>query len=461
LRFGDRLTLWRAVRRGSYAACSIKIVWRDGRGSNGRWSAAPLLRLSRVKIFRPLRHRDFALLWGGITVSLLGDGIYTVAIAWEVYQLSNAPTALAVVGAMWTAPQVLLLLLGGAISDRFDRRHVMMLSDAIRGAAIAVIGVLCLTDRLQLWHVFVLVALYGGGMALFTPAFSSIVPDIVPRDQLIAANSLGQFVRPLAVRFVGPALGGWIVAEIGIGEAFLLDAGSFAASATAFLFMRVRSLPAEAERPERSITRDVREGLAYVRSQQWLWGTLVAVTLAMLFFLGPVWVLVPYVVKNSLHGGADGFGYVLAAGGAGAIVSSLLMGQRGLPRRPLLLVYTAWALSAICLVGYAFATDVWQAMVVSFVSASGLTVGGITWSTVLQRLVPRGLLGRVASVDWLLSFGLAPISYALTGPVADVVGADTTMLWAGAIACGVFLAFLFIVPGVREVEVREPELRPA
>jgi DHA3 family tetracycline resistance protein-like MFS transporter len=418
-----------------------------------------LLRLTRVGIFRPLTIRDFALLWTGLTVSLVGDGIYTVAIAWQVYELSNAPTALAVVGAAWMVPQVLLLLVGGAISDRVDRRQVMMLSDAIRGAAVAGIGVLGVSGALELWHVICLVAVYGVGTALFTPAFTALVPQIVPANLLLQANSLGQFARPLAVRFLGPALGGLLIAAFEPGVAFLTDAGSFAASATAILLMRTRPEPREGAR--RSLLADVREGFAYVRSQAWLWGTLVAVTIAMLFFLGPVYVLMPYVVKNSLGGGAGGLGLVFAAGGAGALVASLVLGQRTLPRRPLTALYVAWAFAAFSLMGYALATELWHAMAVSFVSVAALTTGGILWSTVLQRLVPGGMLGRVSSIDWLLSFGLAPLSYALTGPVAAAIGADETLLQAGAISGCVLLGFLLLLPGIRHVERHEPRLGAA
>jgi MFS family permease len=393
-------------------------------------------------------------------VSLLGDGIYTVAIAWQVYELSNAPTALAVVGAAWMVPQVLLLLLGGAISDRVDRRQVLMLSDAVRGGAIAAIGVLAVTDVLVLWHVIVLVAVYGAGSALFTPAFTALVPQIVPQDLLLQANSLDQFVRPLTGRLVGPALGGWLIAAFGAGTAFLADGASFAASAAAILLMRTRPEPAVAgARP--SIARDVREGLTFVRSQTWLWATLLAVTIAMLFFLGPVYVLMPYVVKNSLGGGADALGLVFAAGGAGAILASLVLGQRAMPRRPITVVYVAWAVAAFTLIGYAAATALWQAMVVSFVSVSALTTGGILWSTVLQRLVPTSMLGRVSSIDWLLSFGLAPLSYALTGPIADALGADDALVEAGAVSGCVLLAFLLLVPGIRRVERHEPGLSTA
>jgi DHA3 family tetracycline resistance protein-like MFS transporter len=418
-----------------------------------------LLRLKQVGIFRPLAIRDFGLLWTGMTVSLVGDGIYTVAIAWQVYELSNAPTALAVVGAAWMVPQVLLLLVGGAISDRVDRRQVMMLSDAIRGAAVAAIGVLAVVGSLELWHVVCLVAVYGVGTALFTPAFSAMVPQLVPRELLLQANSLGQFVRPLAVRFIGPALGGWLIAAFGPGAAFLTDAASFAASATAILLIRARPEPAVG--PRRSIARDVKEGFVFVRSQTWLWGTLIAVTIAMLFFLGPVYVLMPYIVKNSLGGGAGGLGLVFAAGGAGAILASLVLGQRTLPRRPITALYVAWALSAFALVGYGLATALWQAMLVSFVSVAALTTGGVLWSTVLQRLVPTEMLGRVSSIDWLLSFGLAPVSYALTGPVAEALGAEDTLLRAGVISGCVLLGFLLFLPGIRHVERHEPRLSAA
>src|SRR3954451_17147198 len=178
-----------------------------------------------MKILRPLGIRDFALLWAGMTVSFLGDGLYMVAIAWQVYAISNAPTALALVGSAWTVPQILLLLLGGVVSSRFERRVLLMLSDAIRGSAIAAIGFLAVTGKLELWHAIVLVAVYGAGGALFAPAFTGIVRDVVPRDLLLEANSLDSFVRPLCVRIIGPAIGGALIGLAGAGAAFLVDAG--------------------------------------------------------------------------------------------------------------------------------------------------------------------------------------------------------------------------------------------
>jgi len=394
-----------------------------------------------------------------MTISMLGDGIYVVALAWQTYEISNAPTALALVGIAWTAPQLAFVLVGGVIGDRFERRRVMILADLVRGVAIAVLGVLSLTGALELWHMFVLVGAFGIGSSLFQPSFRAFVPDVVPPALLLEANALDQFVRPLATRLVGPAIGGSIVAFVGLGEAFLLDAGSFAVSIACLLAMRTSSRPPEGARAPMSLWRDVRAGLSFVRSQRWLAGTFMAVTVAMLFFLGPVYVLMPFVVKNELDAGAQGLGLVFAAGGVGAILASVTLGQRGLPRRPLTVMYLTWALASLGLVGYALAGSLWQVMLVSLVSIAGLTVGEIIWITALQRLVPARLLGRVSSLDGLLSYGLVPLSYALTGPVAATLGAESALLLAGLASGSVLCIALLLLGSVRETERAHPGLR--
>ena len=192
----------------------------------------------RLGVLRPFAIRDFRLLWTGMTVSLLGDGIFIVAMAWQVYELSNSPSALALVGLAWTAPMVVFLLLGGVIADRFDRRRVMILSDAIRAVAVGAMGVLAVTGSLELWHLYALAALYGAGDALFPPAFGATIPDLVPQHLLVQANSVDGLVRPFAMQLVGPALGGVLVDAVGVGTVFLLDAGTFVVSMTMLALMR-------------------------------------------------------------------------------------------------------------------------------------------------------------------------------------------------------------------------------
>ena len=409
----------------------------------------------RIKILRPLSVKDFALLWIGMSISLLGDGIYLVAIAWQVYDLSNTPTALSIVGLAWTLPMVVFLLLGGVFSDRFDRRKVMIASDVIRGVSIAAIGILSVTGVIELWHVIGLVAIYGVGEAFFGPAFGAIVPDIVPDDMLVEANSLDQFVRPLTLRLAGPALGGLSIELLGgPGGAFLLDSGTFVASALCFLAMKKRSVGVEREASVSALT-EVREGFSFVRSQVWLWATLCAAGLSLFFFWGPLEVLVPFVVRNQLGGDAGDLGLVFAFGGIGAILASLAVAQIGIPRRHVLFMYINWVIAVGATAGFAFASNMWQAMAVSFVGGGSAAAGLVVWGTMMHKLVPAELLGRVTSFDWTISIGLVPISFAITGPIAESIGADATLVWAGILGSIATLAFIF-VPGIYDTEKDGP-----
>jgi MFS family permease len=411
---------------------------------------------SRVRLLAPLRHRDFRLLWSGMCVSLIGDGAFLVAMAWQVYALSNAPTALAMVGIAMTLPTIACLLLGGVVSDRFDRRRVILATDVVRGAAVGTIAVLALLGVLQLWQIAVLVALYGAGTGFFAPAFDAIVPELLPPDELAQANSLDQFVRPLALRLAGPALGGVLVAALGSGSAFALDAASFLASGAALLAMRARPTGSGAafEAPAASISADLRTGFAYVRRHVWLWGTFAAAAIAYLAFMGPTEVLLPFVVKNSLHGSAADLGLVLAAGGIGSVACAVVMGQGGLPRREITFIYVVWTVATLAVAGYGVATAVWQLMLVSVAFNALETAGTIVWATVKQRNVPASLLGRVSSLDWLISIGLLPLSLALTGPLSGAIGVRSTLIAAGLVGGAVTLAALYL-PGMRDVERAE------
>lgn len=388
-----------------------------------------------------------------MTVSLVGDGLFLVAMAWQVYELTDAPTALGLVGASMTIPHVLFLLIGGVVSDRVDRRRVMIGADLLRGAAVALLGMLAMSGSLELWHMFVVVAVYGAGTAFFGPAFDSIVPELVPEDLLVQANALDQFVRPAAWHLVGPALGGWLIAVWGTGGAFLADAFTFCVSIVAVLSMRRRHrpAPAAAAADRRSALRDVREGFAYVRSQVWLWGTFLAATIAYLMFWGPMEVLLPYLVKHELGGGPEDLGYILAAGGVGAIFAALLMGARGQPRRFITFIYVVWTVSTLAVAGYGLARFSWQAMAASFAFNAFEAAGTIVWATTKQRLVPGRLLGRVSSFDWLISTALLPISFVLAGPIAEALGVRATLIGAGAIGGLATLGFLFL-PGMRTLE---------
>jgi DHA3 family tetracycline resistance protein-like MFS transporter len=408
-------------------------------------------RLRAIRLLDPLGERDYRWLTAGSLVSLLGDGFFSVALAWQVYQISNVPTALSIVGLAWTLPLIIFILLGGVLTDRYDRRWLMIGADLVRAAAIGVLGALSVAGALELWHVVALIAFVGAGDAFFNPASTAIVPDLLPEDRLPQANALQGLIRPLMIRLVGPALGGFVVAGVGPGAAFLVDAGSFLASAAAVLAIRPRPMRATVAHGIGQTIAEMREGFRFVWANPWCWATLVSAMFSLLVFVGPVQVLLPYLVKNRLELGPEALGTVFAVSGVGSVLAAITMGQVGLPRLRVTVMYAAWTLGVALLAGYGLMGALWQGMLVGFASAALFQVGQIIWTTMLQQLVPRELLGRVSSLDWLVSTGLVPVSFALTGPVAGWLGPGPTMV-AGGLLGAVLMGALLFVPGVRDPE---------
>jgi len=383
-------------------------------------------RLRSIRLLEPLGHRNYALLTAGAVVSLLGDGFFNVALAWQVYELSNLPTALSIVGIAWTLPLVAFVLIGGVFSDRYDRRCLMIGADG-------------------------LIVVVGLGDAFFNPASSAIVPSLLPEAQLPQANALNALYRPLMVRLIGPAVGGIVIGLAGAGTAFVVDAGSFVLSALLVAAITSRPVRTVTAHGLRQTLAEMAEGFRFVRRNPWLWATLLAAMFSLLVFVGPMSVLLPFLVKNQLGLGADSLGLVYALSGVGSIVSALLVGQLGVPRRRVTAMYLSWSIGVALLAGYGVMTTLWQALVIGFLVQAFFEVGQIIWTTLLQTLVPRDLLGRVTSLDWLVSTGLVPVSFALTGPVAGALGASTTMIVAGLVGA-FFMGILLFVPGVRDPE---------
>jgi DHA3 family tetracycline resistance protein-like MFS transporter len=250
------------------------------------------------------------------------------------------------------------------------------------------------------------------------------------------------------LRLAGPVVGGALVA-VSAGVAFAVDAASFAASLAAVLALP-RGTRTQRE-SHQSGADALKDGLRFVRGRVWLWGTLVSAAIAYLLFLGPTEVLLPYVVKNDLHASARTLGLVFATGGLGAVAAATFMGQRGHPRRDVTVMYGTWTIATLAVAGYGLATAAWQLMLACFVFNALEAAGTIVWATIKQRHVPIAMLGRVSSLDWLISIGLLPISFALTAPVAAAVGVRATLVGAAVLGAAVTIGALFL-PGMRDIE---------
>jgi MFS family permease len=396
--------------------------------------------------------RDFALYWTGRTISYLGDGVMVVALPWQVYELTNSPAAMGVVGAIQTASIFAFVLLGGVAADRFERKKIIIAADLLRCAAAGVAGVLALVGSIELWHLGVLVVVFGVAQGLAGPAFGSILPQLVPDHLLMPANSAIFTVHPLTYRFLGPAIGGIVIAAAGTGAAFLLDSASFLIGAVAIAFLAARPAARLLEEGERrTIAQDVREGVAYVRGRAWLWGTLTWMLVVFPLTTAPYVVLLPFLVKNELGGDARSLGLVFAAGGVGAILMSLVLSQVALPRRHTAFMYAMFTFATLDLIAYSLVGAPWQAMAVAFVAECALTAGTLVWNTMLQKAVPPAMLGRVRSLDWLAAFGLTPLGYVFVGQAADAFGVRPVMAACGLVGI-VLTAGVLLIPGIRQLE---------
>ena len=400
-------------------------------------------------------NRDFRLLFAGRCVSLLGDGAFLVAMAWEAYTISNAPTALSLIGIAMTVPLIALLLFGGVVSDRHSRRKLMLVADVVRALALALLGALAASGTLRLWQMMVIVAIYGAAQAFFDPASDAILPQLVPGSQLTEANAVEQVFRPLALRLAGPAVGGVLVGVLGPGAAFLADACTFLLSALSLWSMSSRASlsPIRAGEELTRASAQAREGWAYVRRHVWLWGTFASAGVAYLLFMGPAEVLLPFMVKHELHGSGLQLGLVLGAGGLGSVASGVVMMRSGLPRRSMTFIYVVWTLGTLAVAGYGLATAIWELMLASVAFNLLETAGTIVWATMKQRHVPSQMLGRVSSLDWLISIGLLPISFALTAPLSAAFGVRATLIAAGVAGAAATVGGL-LLPGMRAVDRR-------
>lgn len=225
----------------------------------------PISLLLRSRLAAPLHGRDFRLFWSANLVSLLGDGVFTVALALEALQLDRSPSGLAYVLAARTVPLVGLSLLGGVVADRVARRTALLVADGVRGGAVAVIAVLAAAHGASLLALVLMAVVFGTADAFAEPAFLALLPEIVPDAMLVQANALNSTSSELAMNLVGPAIGGAVVGLLGISGAFLLDAATFGGSAAFIAGIRWRTRP---EGSHGSMLAEALDGLRYIGSRR-------------------------------------------------------------------------------------------------------------------------------------------------------------------------------------------------
>ncbi|MCJ7497975.1 MAG: MFS transporter, partial [candidate division Zixibacteria bacterium] len=279
---------------------------------------------SSISIFRNL---NFFFIWVGQSVSLVGDFLYMIALMWWVLERTGSTAAMATVAICSSLPSIILGPFAGTYVDRVDKRKLLILMDLGRGILIIIPGILYFLNQLQVWHIFIIAAFLSSMSTFSNPALASFIPVIVDKEQLIRANSLSQLSNNL-LGIIGPALGGVLVALLGVGAVMFLDALSFFISVIAIFLVRIKTEKVFDQEKRKKFLHDLLDGLKFIRTEKGILGLVFLFSL-LNFFVAPVGVLIPLVVKKILKMGAEGFGVLGSSISIGMVLGSLFLGMIG------------------------------------------------------------------------------------------------------------------------------------
>ncbi len=377
--------------------------------------------------FEPLRERPFRLLFFGRTLSGVGDAIVPLALTFAVLELGNA-TDLGIVLGIGSAARVIFLVAGGVWGDRLPRQLVMMAADVLRAVVQTLIALAFFTDTIQVWHLAVGAALFGTASAFFNPASTGLIPQLVSRERLQEANAL-LGLSESAIRVFGPVASGVLVATLGFGVVFAIDAFSFVASFACLAAMR---LPRAIQlRARTSMFADALAGWKVVRERRWIVAGLSCdivfnLALASYFVLGPV------IFEEHFDGARD-WGLMMTAGAIGGLLGGLVV-LRLKPSKPLFVAYLVSFVTPLQLIALALRVPLAVLIVGSMLVVVAMVFVNTYWETMQQQHVPAEYLSRVDSLGWTIALVAFPIGMVVAGPVSSAIGTEATLIGSGLLA---------------------------
>lgn len=388
------------------------------------------------RTFTSLRSRNFRLYWFGQLISLMGSRIQSIGQVWLVLELTHSGWQLGLVGALQALPVLLFSIVGGVYVDRWPKRRVLLATDTAAMLQALLPWILIMTGTIQLWQLYILAMLLGFTNCLYLPASRAFVVEMVGREDLPNAVALNSSIANLA-RIVGPGLGGIIIAASSVTSLFLLNALSFLPVILGLALIRGSELHAQALQRANAGERQktwaaLREGLNYVWKTRSVLLVIVVVGLVLLF--GSNFnVVLPLFATDILHVGATGFGFLSAATGIGALLSTLWLAwanQKSVVRQ--ILIYTL----VFGMLEVAFAISHLYLLSLVLITAVGFTemVFAAQALTALQIITPDHLRGRVTSVQVLSFDGSLPLGYLLMGWLSGLYGAPAAMLIGAALS---------------------------
>lgn len=394
--------------------------------------------------FRALRHKKFALLLFGQTLSRIGDFLFQIAMAWWVLEKTGSATAMGSVLFFSILPTVIFSLIGGVFVDRMKRGVLLFLSDVARCLLMLAATWLAFTDQLNLTGIYVIVIVFGFADAFFLPAYNALIQQMIPEEDLPSANSINSLSMQFG-RVAGPAIGGLVAGFGGTTLAFGLNSISFWIGALTVL--PLLTLPAPARQDEESLTLkgflgDLRGGFETIFASPILWITILIFALTNITLAGPYSIAMPFLVKDHLGGDQQLLGFLYAIFPIGYAIASLFMGAFPKIRHRGVVFYIASIIAGLGLGMFGVSVPIYVLVICALLNGAALEIVNLVWTNLLQEMVPPEKMGRVSSVDMLGSFVLLPLGYALTGWLVDTIGVTAVFITCGAITalvCGLAL----------------------
>jgi MFS family permease len=408
-----------------------------------------LARAAAIDIGPMRRHRDFRLLFAGQGLSFFGSEVTYVALPFQAYELTHSTAAVGLLSFAEFVPLMGMAFVGGALSDAFDRRRMVQISELGSGLAIGILFVNALLPHPRVWVLFVvspiLAALYG----ILRPSLDAMVPRLVTKDELPAASALEGFRGTLG-SIAGPALAGVIIAAAGLPVAYALDVATFGASLAALWFMR--AVPPPPDAPPVSL-RSVGEGLRYARSRQELLGTYGVDIIAM--FFGMPMALFPAIAER--FGGAGVLGLLYAAPAVGSLLTTITSGWVAHVHRHGVAIMIAAATWGAAIIGFGLAPNLPLALAGLVVAGGADMVSGIFRMTIWNQTIPDRLRGRLAGIEQV-SYTSGPLLGNLEAGVVAALTSVRTSVVSGGVLCVVGVALAAIaLPAFRHYDARAPQ----
>ncbi len=406
-----------------------------------------------MSITRALRHRNYRLFFSGQSISLIGTWLTRVATSWLIYRLTGSAMLLGILGFAGQIPTFFLAPLAGVLVDRWDRYRVLLVAQILAMVQSALLAGLALAGVINVWHVLALSVFQGLINAFDMPARQSMVVQMVEdRADLPNAIALNSSMVN-AARLLGPAIAGVVIAVVGEGWCFAIDALSYVAVITSLLLMRITPRPTVVKSTR--VRAEMAEGFRYVMGSAPIRSVLLLLSVVCLMGV-PYMVLLPVIAREVLGGGPGTLGMLTAASGVGALGSALFLASRkgslGLDR----IIVGAAALFGVGLVLFSRASVLWMALPLMFLTGAGMMLQTAASMTLVQTLVEEDKRGRTMSLVAVAYFGTLPFGSLLAGVLAGRIGAENTILCGGAVVCIAAALFFRALPRP-SLETSEPQ----